>query len=91
MSLLTQGVSLHSKSVLTVLEVKDKMHVNTGNRNPTFKSGKARLPEFIQICSPGSFFIESFFQAYMMFVLNCAYARLQQDFQGGGNKEARQA
>jgi hypothetical protein len=60
------------------------VHVNTGNRKPTSKSGKARLPEFIQYAPLAAFISEPSFQAYMMFALNCAYLRLQQDFHCGG-------
>jgi hypothetical protein len=46
-------------------------------------SEEALIADLTQYAHVGGFIKEPTFQAYMMFSLNCSYARLQQDFKGG--------
>lgn len=49
-------------------------------------SEEAMIDELTKYAHMAGLIKELTFQAYMMFALNCAYARLQQDFQGGSKK-----
>ncbi|MDD5510445.1 MAG: hypothetical protein PHI12_06530 [Dehalococcoidales bacterium] len=68
----------------TTPETKERAVVKGFRLKP---SEEVLIDQLAQYAHAAGFIKEPSFQAYMMFALNCAYARLQQDFQNGVHKK----